>query len=74
MIQIILKARLILFGRTCPASPALQDGAKGHNIKGNYLTGKPPFRAGSFKIFNRIAFALAESFFSSALRPNRPCS
>ncbi len=25
----------------CPASPALQDGAKGHNIRGNYLTGKP---------------------------------
>jgi len=34
---------------TCPASPALQDGAKGHNLKGYYLTGKlPPFRAGSF--------------------------
>ena len=25
----------------CPASPALQDGVKGHNIKGDYLTGKP---------------------------------
>jgi hypothetical protein len=25
---------------TCPASPALRDGAKGHNTKGNYLTGK----------------------------------
>jgi len=34
---------------TCPASPALQDGAKGHNVKGNTLTGKPPpFRVGSF--------------------------
>jgi hypothetical protein len=26
---------------TCPASPALQDGAKGHNTKVNYLAGKP---------------------------------
>jgi hypothetical protein len=26
----------------CPANPALQDGAKGHNIKEKYLTGKPP--------------------------------
>jgi len=26
---------------TCPASPALQAGVKGHNVKGNYLTGKP---------------------------------
>jgi len=34
---------------TCPASIALQNGAKGHNVKGNYLTGKPrPLRAGSF--------------------------
>ena len=34
---------------TCPASPALQDGAKGHDVEVNYLTGKlPPFRAESF--------------------------
>ena len=25
----------------CPASPALEGGVKGHNIKGNDLTGKP---------------------------------
>jgi hypothetical protein len=42
MIQIILKARRILFlGRNVPRKPPLQDGAKGHNIKGNYFTGKP---------------------------------
>jgi hypothetical protein len=27
--------------RNVPASPVLQGGAEGHNIKGNYLTGKP---------------------------------
>ena len=41
--------RLELTG-TCPASPALQDGAKGRNIKGNYLAEKPcracPVRTG----------------------------
>jgi hypothetical protein len=25
----------------CPASPVLQDGVKGHNMKEKYLTGKP---------------------------------
>ncbi len=25
----------------CPGSPVLWDGVKGHNIKGNYLAGKP---------------------------------
>ena len=25
----------------CPVSPALEDGVKGRNIKGKYLTGKP---------------------------------
>jgi len=33
----------------CPVNPALEGGGKGHNIKGKYLTGKPPlFRAWSF--------------------------
>jgi len=27
---------------TCPASLVLKHVDKGHNIKGNYLTGKPP--------------------------------
>jgi hypothetical protein len=26
---------------TCPAGPALHEGTEGHNMKGNYLTGKP---------------------------------
>jgi hypothetical protein len=25
----------------CPVNPALKGGVKGHNLKGNYLTGKP---------------------------------
>ncbi len=38
---------------TCPASPALRDGAKGHNTKGNYLTGKPrPLGRGFNNLFD----------------------
>ena len=45
---------------TCPASPALQDGVKGHNIKEDYLTGKPrpPVRAGSFTILIDTLFVI----------------
>jgi len=36
-------------GRQVPLGPALQDGAKGHNMKGKYLTGKLRPLGWSFK-------------------------
>jgi hypothetical protein len=48
----------------CPASPALQDGAKGHNVKKKLpYREAPPFRAGASILTRSTAFSL---FFENA--------
>ena len=39
----------------CPASPALQDGAKGHNMKEKYLTGKPRAQRGELQSYESLS-------------------
>jgi hypothetical protein len=72
----ILKARVILFlGRNVPRKPRPSGRGQGVQYKGNYLTGKhPPLGRGASIIFDRIAFPLAESFFSSGQHPDPPRS
>jgi hypothetical protein len=47
----ILQDIPVVWAGKCPASPVPQDGVKGHNMKGNYLTGKPrPLGRGASQI------------------------
>jgi hypothetical protein len=58
---------LVTLAGRCPASPAFHDEAKGHNIKANYLTGKPRPLGGSFTLVQGLIGNWA-SFVSCGLK------